>query len=105
MGNSRSSRVDLAARGKWRRVRGAARQQAEGGGEMSGVAEVFFRGARIEVEADARVVEPTNQVLPSHVPSLYDDQVRLLVERLFLHPEHAPRRHVCFAAADPRADV
>lgn len=72
---------------------------------MSGVAEAFFRGPRIEAEAGARVLEIADPSLPAVVPSVYDEQVRSLVEQLFLHPEQPGRRHVCFAAADPQTDI
>ena len=70
---------------------------------MSGVAEAFFQGARIETETGS-VVEVVNSTLPRIVSPVYDEQVRLLVQRLF-HPEEARYRCVAFSAADAQTDV
>lgn len=72
---------------------------------MSGVAEASLCGSGIEEESSSSVVEIRPSIHAGILLSLYDEQIRLLVQRLFFHPEQPRYRHVGFTAIDLHSDI
>ena len=72
---------------------------------MSGVAEASLRESQIAEEPALSGIEITPSS-PAHGVSLvYDEQIRLLLQQLFFHPERPQYRHVAFAAVDLQSDI
>ena len=72
---------------------------------MIGVAEEFLRGSRIADQPESSGLEIATS-RPTHVVSpIYDEQIRLLLQQLFFHPQRPQYRHVAFTAVDFQSDI
>ncbi len=72
---------------------------------MSGVAEASLSGSGIAKEpASSEIEVPSSR--PTHaVWSVYEEQIELLLQQLFFHPERPQYRHVAFANVDFQSDI
>lgn len=72
---------------------------------MSGVAEAFFRGSGIADQPESSVLEITPSSPTCDVSPIYDEQIRLLLQQLFFHPQRPQYRHVAFTGIDFQSDI
>ena len=72
---------------------------------MSGAAEAFLRGSRIADQPEPSVLEITLSRPIRAVSPIYDEQIRLLLQQLFFHPQRTQYRHVAFAGVDCQCSI